>query len=102
MGQVGAGLSEPEDTRSFLRRAPSSSHEPARRLYRVLTRTRGGYDGATMYDVQLQVITTGGLLWSRTFTDADQAQEYESTLDLDLNRLDNETFRRKYSIPVSD
>ncbi|MGH8904776.1 MAG: hypothetical protein ACRDYA_24610 [Egibacteraceae bacterium] len=75
------------------------SHEPARRSFRVLTRTREGYDGATMYDVQLQASATGSLLWSQTFTDAEQAKEYESTLDLDLDRLDDKVFRRKYSIP---
>jgi hypothetical protein len=75
------------------------SHEPARQFFRVLTRTREGYNGATMYDVQLQAIATGSLLWSQTFTDADQAREYESKLDLDLDQLDNQVFRRKYSIP---
>lgn len=75
------------------------SDEPARRYFRVLTRTRDGYDGATLHDVQLQAIATGNLLWSQTFTNADQAQEYESTLDLDLDRLDDQAFRRKYSIP---
>lgn len=73
--------------------------EPARRHYRVLTRTRAGYDGATLYDVQLQTAATGNLLWSQTFTDADQAKEYESTLELDLDQLDDQEFRRKYSIP---
>lgn len=77
------------------------SHESARRFFRVLTRRRDGYDGATMYDVQLQAIATGNLLWSQTFTDEDQAKEYESTLDFDLDRLDDHAFRRKYSIPSS-
>ncbi|MGH8906058.1 MAG: hypothetical protein ACRD0K_06000 [Egibacteraceae bacterium] len=73
--------------------------EPARRVFRVLTRTRSGYDGGVMYDVQLQAIATAGLLWSKTFTDAAQAQDYASTLGSDLARLTAPDFRRKYSIP---
>jgi hypothetical protein len=68
-------------------------------MFRVLTRTRTGYDGGVMYDVQLQAIATGNLLWSQTFTDADQARDYETTLDSDLDHLEDADFRRKYSIP---
>ena len=75
------------------------SEEPARRTFRVLTRTRGGYDGGTMFDVQLQSIATGGLLWARTFTDQGQAQQFESALEQDLDELDNTAFRRKYGVP---
>jgi hypothetical protein len=75
--------------------------EPARRVFRVLTRTRSGYDDSVMYDVQLQAITTGNLLWSQTFTDGDQAKDYEFTLDRDLD-LDEQDFRRKYCIPSND
>jgi hypothetical protein len=73
--------------------------ESARRHFRVLTRTRGGYNGSTMYDVQLQAASTGGLLWSQTFTDAGQAKDYESALSDDLDDLDDAAFRRKYSVP---
>ncbi len=75
--------------------------EPARRVFRVLTRTRSGYDDSVMYDVQLQAIATGNLLWSQTFTDGGQAKDYESTLELDLE-LDERDFRRKYCIPSTD
>ena len=75
---------------------------PARRFFRVLTRTRTGYEGAVMYDVQLQAVATGNLLWSQTFTDSDQARDYQSTLDHDLDRLEDPDFRRKYSIPSAD
>jgi hypothetical protein len=64
------------------------SAEPARRAFRILTRTRGGYDGATMYDVQLQATATGNLLWAQTFTDLTQAQAFEAELDRDLDELD--------------
>ena len=74
--------------------------ESARRFFRILTRTRSGYDGAVLYDVQLQAAATGSLLWSQTFTDAEQARTYETTLDGDLD-LDDSDFRRKYSIPSS-
>jgi hypothetical protein len=52
-----------------------------------------------MYDVQLQAASTGGLLWSQTFTDAAQAKDYESALSDDLDDLDDAAFRRKYSVP---
>jgi hypothetical protein len=69
-----------------------------RRTYRVLTRTRGGYNGSTMYDVQLQVSETGNLVWAQTFTDRDQASAYERALDADLDDLDDTAFRRKYNV----
>lgn len=73
--------------------------DPARRVFRVLTRTRGGYDGATMYDVQLQSVATGNLMWAQTFTDAQQANQFEATLAHDLDELDDTQFRRKYGVP---
>ncbi len=75
------------------------SDEPARRAFRVLTRTRGGYNGATMYDVQLQAVATGSLLWAQTFTDRDQANAFEASIDLDLDELDDAAFRRKHGVP---
>jgi hypothetical protein len=65
----------------------------------VLTRTRGGYDNATMYDVQLQAVATGNLLWAQTFTDPAQAQAFEHELEHDLDELDDDHFRRKYGVP---
>jgi len=75
------------------------SNDSARRSFRVLTRTRGGYNGSTMYDVQLQSIASGNLLWAQTFTDPEQAASFESTLDTDLDDLDDASFRRKYGVP---
>lgn len=72
---------------------------PARRNFRVLTRTRNGYSGSTMYDVQLQDASSGALVWAQTFTDQQQATEYEQTLDRDLDELDDGDFRRKYGVP---
>jgi hypothetical protein len=72
-----------------------------RQDFRVLTRRRGGYDGAVMYDVQLQVASTGALVWAQTFSDEDQAHEFESQLDRDLDELDDAAFRRKYGVPAS-
>ena len=74
------------------------SDDSPRRTYRVLTRTRGGYNGSTMYDVQLQVAATGNLVWAQTFTDRDQAAAYERDLDHDLDDLDETAFRRKYNV----
>ena len=76
---------------------PVSDDSP-RRTYRVLTRTRGGYNGSTMYDVQLQIAATGNLVWAQTFTDREQAEEYEKRLDSDLDELDEPAFRRKYNV----
>ncbi len=80
--------------------APDSTRT-ARRDFRVLTRRRGGYDGAVMYDVQLQVTATRALVWAQTFTDRDQADDFERELEFDLDALPGHEFRRKYSIPSS-
>jgi hypothetical protein len=80
--------------------ATAVTDEPARRAFRVLTRTRGGYNGATMYDVQLQSIATGSLLWAQTFTDREQATAFEAEIDRDLE-LDDAAFRRKHGVPSS-
>lgn len=70
-----------------------------RQDFRVLTRTRGGYDGAVMYDVQLQVAATGALVWAQTFSDQSQADEFREHLDDDMDVLPMDEFRRKYSVP---
>lgn len=72
---------------------------PARRNFRALTRTRGGYNDSMMYDVQLQSVTSGQLLWAQTFTHQEQAETFEETLERDLDELDDAEFRRKYGIP---
>lgn len=72
-----------------------------RRDFRVLTRRRGGYDGAQMIDVQLQVAATGALIWAQTFSDETQAERFEAQLDHDLDELDDAAFRRKYGVPAS-
>ncbi len=74
---------------------------PARSDFRLLTRTRGGYDGAVMYDVQLQVAATGALVWAQTFSDQGQADEFQAQVEGDLDELDGGEFRRKYSVPSS-
>ena len=51
-----------------------------------------------MYDVQLQIAATGNLVWAQTFTDREQAEQYEQRLDLDLDELDEQAFRRKYNV----
>lgn len=73
--------------------------ESARRHFRAMTRTRGGYNGSMMYDVQLQSVATGRLLWAQTFTHHDQASAFESELEADLDELDDVAFRHKYSVP---
>lgn len=51
-----------------------------------------------MYDVQLQVSATGNLVWAQTFSDRQQAEEYERRLEADLDDLDETAFRRKYNV----
>lgn len=72
-----------------------------RRDFRVLIRRRGGYDGAHMVDVQLQVAATGSMVWAQTFSDPAQAEAFEAALDRDLDELDDDAFRRKYGVPAS-
>jgi hypothetical protein len=76
-----------------------ASSSPPRRDFRVLTRSRGGYDGAMMYDVQLQVAATGALLWAQTFSDQQQAEAFQEQVEADLDDLDMERFRSKYGVP---
>lgn len=73
----------------------------ARTEFRVLTRRRDAYDGAEMTDVQLQVAATGALVWSQSFSDAAQADEFQQQVEDDLASLDADEFRRKYGVPAS-
>jgi hypothetical protein len=75
------------------------SRTTSRRQFRVLTRMRGGYDGATMHDVQLQVAATGALVWAQTFSDQEQADEFERQVEDDLDHLEPDRFRSKYGVP---
>lgn len=77
---------------------PTDAPRTPRQDFRVLTRRRGRYDG-TMIDIQLQVASTGALVWAQTFSDQTQADEFASELESDLDTLDNDAFRRKYSVP---
>ena len=72
--------------------------DPARRHFRILRRTRGGYNGSTMYDVQLQSTDSGQLVWAQTFTDHDQAERFGNGVDADLALLDDAAFRQKYGV----
>lgn len=78
---------------------PEEPSRSPRHDFRVLTRTRSGYDGAVMFDVQLQVAATGALVWAQTFSDQEQADAFQDEVEHDLGELDNEAFRRKYSVP---
>lgn len=75
-----------------------TDERPARHDFRVLTQRRGGYDDAVMYDVQLQITATGNLVWAQTFTDEQQADDFQAQVEADLE-LDGPEFRRKYSVP---
>lgn len=77
---------------------PTDPDRSPRQDFRVLTRRRGGYEG-TMVDIQLQVAATGALVWAQTFSDEAQAQQFADGVETDLDTLDNDEFRRKYSVP---
>jgi len=72
-----------------------------RRDFRVLTRRRTAYEGALIVDVQLQVAATGALVWARSFSDEQHADELQDELEHDLDELDSVEFRRKYGVPSS-
>lgn len=74
--------------------------QPARQRFRALTQSRNGYSGATMFDVQLQSIESGQLVWAQTFSDHREAEEFEHSLQADLEDLDVDAFRRKYGMPA--
>lgn len=71
----------------------------ARQEFRVLTRVRSGYDGGVLYDIQLQAVSSGDLVWAQTFTDQSQADEFQAQVEADLDELKRDAFRRKYSVP---
>lgn len=73
----------------------------ARSSFRVLTRRRGGYGDGTMFDVQLQAVETGQLLWAQTFTDHAQATDFQRDIEYDLDELDGEAFRSKHRVPAA-
>ena len=79
---------------------PADPDRTPRQDFRVLTRRRAGYEG-TMVDIQLQVAATGALVWAQTFSDEEQAEAFAAELESDLDTLDNEAFRRKYSVPTT-
>ena len=72
--------------------------DAARRAFRVLTRTRSGYAGASLHDVQLQVVATGELAWAQTFSDAAEAAAYRASIEADLAELDVVAFGRKHGV----
>ena len=78
-----------------------SDERSPRRDFRVLTRRRTGYEGALIVDIQLQIAATGALVWSRSFSDEQQADELEAELQQDLDQLDADAFRRKHGVPAS-
>ena len=78
-----------------------SDERSPRRDFRVLTRRRTGYEGALIVDIQLQIAATGALVWSRSFSDEQQADEFETELQQDLDQLDDDAFRRKHGVPAS-
>ena len=79
----------------------SSLAQPACQAFRLLTRIRTGYDGAVMYDIQLQSISTGGLVWAQTFSHEREAERYRARVEYDLEVLDEAEFRCRWGLPSS-
>ncbi|MFN2556439.1 MAG: hypothetical protein ABR592_06115 [Nitriliruptorales bacterium] len=77
----------------------SSGTKPARQAFRLLTRIRTCYDGAVMYDIQLQSVATGGLIWAHSFSHEHEAERYRTEVESDLEVLDETEFRRKWRLP---
>lgn len=67
----------------------------------MLTRTRSGYGGGTLFDVQLQAVASGDLAWARTFSDGQEAARFRASLESDLAELDVGEFSRKHGIPIA-
>jgi hypothetical protein len=76
----------------------SSGTRPARHAFRLLTRIRTCYDGAVMYDIQLQSIGTGRLIWAHSFSHEHEAERYRTDVESDLEVLDETEFRRKWRL----
>ena len=72
-----------------------------RRHFRVLVRERGGSQGGRVIDVQLQVRSSGALVWAQTFSDHALARELEEQLEHDLDELDLATFRRTHRVTTA-
>jgi hypothetical protein len=69
-----------------------------RRSFRVLVRERSGSQDGRVIDVQLQVRSTGALVWAQTFSDPQLARELEEQLQRDLDELDEAAFRRAHRV----
>ena len=69
-----------------------------RRSFRVLLRERNGSQGGRVIDVQLQIRSTGALVWAQTFSDPALARALEDQLERDMDELDEEAFRRAHRV----
>lgn len=72
-----------------------------RRHFRVLVRERSGSQGGWVIDVQLQVRSSGALVWAQTFSDPTLAQALEAELERDMDELDLDAFRRAHRVTSS-
>lgn len=72
-----------------------------RRHFRVLVRERAGAQGGRVIDVQLQVRSTGALVWAQSFSDHALARELEERLERDLDELDLAAFRQAHRVTSS-
>ena len=77
---------------------PGSGDTSPRRHFRVLVRERAGSQGGRVIDVQLQVRSTGAIVWAQTFSDHGLARELEERLDHDMDELDLAAFRRAHRV----
>jgi len=76
-----------------------SSDASPRRHFRALVRERAGSQGGRDIDVQLQVRSTGAIVWAQTFSDHALARELEERIDRDMDDLDLTAFRGAHRVP---
>lgn len=77
---------------------PTADTRSPRQVFKVLVRERSGSQGGRVIDVQLQVRSSGALVWAHTFSDPAQARELEERLEADMDELDLEAFRRAHRV----
>jgi hypothetical protein len=88
----------PKDSGNARSGGDATASPSPRRTFRVLVRERSGSQGGRVIDVQLQVRSTGALVWAQTFSDPQLARQLEDQLERDMDELDDASFRRAHRV----
>ncbi len=54
-----------------------------------------------MYDVQLQAVARGGIIWAQSFSYEHEAERCRDEVQADLDLLDEARFRRKWRLAAN-